>query len=264
MIKAIEHIKRMRGGSQAHLMRCSDGGLYVVKFQNNPQGIRILANEMLGSALASYLGLRVPHFEIVSISEDLIRDSLELRMQFGHGRVPCQAGLNFGSRYPGQYKSVPVYDYLPESELSAVSNLQDFLGILAFDKWTCNTDGRQAVFVYESDQQVFGAYMVDNGFCFNAGEWNFPDAPLRGLYNKRAVYQNVRGIDAFDFWIAGIERITLNVLEDAYSAIPKEWYEHDVEAIHKLIDRLSRRRDRVPDLITSARKTSPNPFPSWK
>jgi hypothetical protein len=44
-------------GAQAHLMRCSDGNYYVVKFQNNPQHHRILVNEMLGTRLASRLGL---------------------------------------------------------------------------------------------------------------------------------------------------------------------------------------------------------------
>ena len=33
-------------------MRCSDGSLYVVKFQNNPQHLRVLTNEMLVSRLA--------------------------------------------------------------------------------------------------------------------------------------------------------------------------------------------------------------------
>lgn len=33
---AIEHIRRMRGGAQSHLMRCEDENYYVVKFQNNP------------------------------------------------------------------------------------------------------------------------------------------------------------------------------------------------------------------------------------
>ena len=44
MTQALEHIRRMRGGAQAHLMRCSDSFYYVVKFQNNPQHVRILAN----------------------------------------------------------------------------------------------------------------------------------------------------------------------------------------------------------------------------
>jgi hypothetical protein len=48
MKRAVEQIRRMRGGAQSHLMRCDDGGYYVVKFQNNPQGVRILANELLG------------------------------------------------------------------------------------------------------------------------------------------------------------------------------------------------------------------------
>ena len=59
MLRAIEHIRRMRGGAQAHLMRCSDGNYYVVKFQNNPQHLRILVNEVC-SALAWHLGLGLP------------------------------------------------------------------------------------------------------------------------------------------------------------------------------------------------------------
>jgi hypothetical protein len=46
--------------------------------------------------------------------------------------------------------------------------------------------------------------MIDNGFCFNAGEWNFPDAPLRGLYARHRVYENVRGMDSFEAWIARV------------------------------------------------------------
>jgi hypothetical protein len=45
MLQAIEHIRRMRGGAQSQLMRCSDENYYVVKFQNNPQHRRILVND---------------------------------------------------------------------------------------------------------------------------------------------------------------------------------------------------------------------------
>ena len=34
VIEAVQQIRRMRGGSQAHLMRASDGFFYIVKFQN--------------------------------------------------------------------------------------------------------------------------------------------------------------------------------------------------------------------------------------
>jgi hypothetical protein len=50
----------MRGGAQSHL--CDGGGYYIVKFQNNPQHIRVLANEMPetpagGKPTASFLFL---------------------------------------------------------------------------------------------------------------------------------------------------------------------------------------------------------------
>jgi hypothetical protein len=47
----VQHVRRMRGGSQSHLMRASDGHFYVVKFQNNPQHLRVLANEMFATRL---------------------------------------------------------------------------------------------------------------------------------------------------------------------------------------------------------------------
>ena len=56
-VKAVEQICRMRGGSQSHLMQCSDGNRYVIKFQNNPQGRKILFNEFLGTCLMKLLGL---------------------------------------------------------------------------------------------------------------------------------------------------------------------------------------------------------------
>ena len=46
-VRALEFVRRMRGASQPWLVRCEDGESYVVKFQNNPQHARVLANEML-------------------------------------------------------------------------------------------------------------------------------------------------------------------------------------------------------------------------
>jgi hypothetical protein len=92
MVLALEHIRRMRGGAQSHLMRCDDGGYYVVKFQNNPQHIRVLANEMLGTKIAGHLGLRVPHVEVVEVRRELIELTADLVIQLGTGRIPCRPG----------------------------------------------------------------------------------------------------------------------------------------------------------------------------
>jgi hypothetical protein len=92
----------MRGGAQGHLMRCDDDGYYVVKFQNNPQGVRILANELLGTRLAARLGIPVPAATVVEVREDVIAHTDDLVIQLGRGRTPCNAGQQFGSRYPGR------------------------------------------------------------------------------------------------------------------------------------------------------------------
>src|SRR5690348_316214 len=64
-VLATECIRRMRGGSQPFLMGCNDGCTYIVKFRNNPQHVRILANEMLTSHLAALIGLPVPDRALV-------------------------------------------------------------------------------------------------------------------------------------------------------------------------------------------------------
>ena len=70
---AVDQIRRMRGGAQGHLMRCDDEGYYVVKFQNNPQRVRILANELPGTRWAARLGMPVPAATVVEVREDVMR-----------------------------------------------------------------------------------------------------------------------------------------------------------------------------------------------
>src|SRR5712664_1582505 len=149
MIKALEQIRRMRGGAQSHLMRCSDENYYVVKFQNNPQHRRILVNELLGTRLAARLGLPTTAVAIIRLSEELIRLTPELCMEMPRERIPCQAGLQFGSRYPGDPRRLTLFDFLPDEQLRALENLYQFAGMLVFDKWTCNTNGRQTLFFRE-------------------------------------------------------------------------------------------------------------------
>lgn len=262
---AVEHIRRMRGGAQSHLMRCSDGGYYVVKFQNNPQGTRVLANEFLGTQLAARLVLPTTRVAILYVSEDLIRLTPDLRVETPRTRIPCQPGLQFGSRYPRGPHRLTVYDFLPDQQLMKVENLHDFAGILVFDKWSCNTDGRQTIFYLVEDGGPYTTVMIDQGFCFNCGEWNFPDAPLRGLYCRHAVYERVRGMDDFEPWLTTLEReFNADVLMDIAKSIPPEWYEFDSVSLHRLLERLDLRRGRIRELLWSTCKSSKQHFPNWK
>ncbi|HKS66038.1 MAG TPA: HipA family kinase [Candidatus Acidoferrales bacterium] len=265
MKQALERIRRMRGGAQSHLMRCEDGSYYIVKFQNNPQGVRILANELLATRLAARLGLPAAPPEVIDVPEELIANTEDLVMQLGRGRAACRAGRQFGSRYPGSPAETAVYDFLPETALEEVENLRDFAGMLAFDKWTCNTNGRQAIFFRPAGDARYRAQMIDNGFCFNAGEWNFPDAPLRGIYLRHRVYAGVTGIDSFEPWLSRIEsRVGEAALDEIQSEIPPEWYDDDADALNNLLERLWKRRSLARELVIAAWKSSAQPFPNWK
>jgi len=280
---AVEHVRRMRGGAQAQLMRCDDEAYYIVKFQNNPQHLRILANEMLATRLAARLGLCVPQVDVVEVRSEIIAYTPDLVIQLGLGRKPCAAGKQFGSQFPGHPARMAVHDFLPDEQLGAVGNLSDFLGVFVFDKWTCNTNGRQAIFFRDpASAEAAGpaapdggapgytasgytAMMIDFGFCFNAGEWDFPDAPLRGLYARHRVYDGVAGMEAFEPWLDRLEnRITERVLGEEAAQIPPEWYAGDWNALERLLERLYRRRERVRELILSARNSGRDPFPNWK
>ncbi len=265
MVLSVEQVRRMRGGAQAHLMRCDDGGYYVVKFQNNPQHLRILANEMLGTRLAALLGLPVPRTEVVEVPRGLIELTADLVIQLGVGRMPCRAGKQFGSRFPGDPARLTVQDFLPDEQLREVENLGDFAGMLVYDKWTCNTNGRQAVFFVEPGRSRYQAMMIDQGFCFNAGEWNFPDAPLRGIYPRHRVYEQITGIESFDPWLSRVERrMTRAVLGEVADGIPPEWYNDEYEKLGELLLRLDQRRGRIRELLVAARNSGRQPFPNWK
>ena len=219
MPRALFQVQRMRGGAQSHLMFCEDGSFYVVKFQNNPQHVRILANEMLATSLANFLGLPVPEFAEVEVSQELLDRTPELCFQLVQGRIGCTAGRHFGSKLPVDPSREPIFDFVPDQTLGLLANRQAFAGMLLFDQWACNADARQAVFHRAPDLEGrYRALMVDQGFCFNDGEWNFRDSPLRGVYPRLVVYEGVTGWDSFEPWLTLLREMDWRVAEGVRGA----------------------------------------------
>ncbi len=265
-IRAVEFIRRMRGASQPYLLRCNDGSDYVVKFRNNPQHVRILANEMLASRLALLMGLPVPTPAFVDVTEGLIRGNPLLVFEIGARREPCQPGLQYGSRFPGNPAMTLVVDFLPDRLLRQVKDpARVFLGAFVFDKWTCNCDGRQVIFYRSADDEgsAYSAFLIDQGFCFNDGDWDFPDSPIRSLYPRRMVYESVRGLKSFEPFLSTVENLTPGQLEESVRDIPLEWCGERPEALARLVERLYERRRRVRQAIIDAKNSSLAPFPNW-
>lgn len=262
-VLAVQHIRRMRGGAQGQLMLGADGHVYVVKFQNNPQHRRVLANEFLASRLAQAAGLTAPEAELVEVSGWLIENTPELEMDLGRSRERCQPGLQFGSRFVGGLMPGQVVDFLPEEQLLEVRNLGEFAGMLALDKWTGNANGRQAVFTRRQRERRYRAVFIDYGYCFHAGEWRFEDAPLRGVYYRNDVYREVGGWESFEPWLTRLETLPAETVWTAANEVPPEWYGGDLSAMEALVEKLLARRSRIRELIEEFGKSDRKPFPKW-
>jgi hypothetical protein len=243
----------------------ADGKLWVVKFQNNPQHLRVLANELIATRLAAAVGLTVPASDVVEVTEWLVANSADMSVELPRGqRERYKAGLQFGSRFVGGLMPGQVVDYLPEPQLDEVRNLAEFAGMLCIDKWAGNCNGRQAVFERKPRERKYRATFIDQGFCFNAGEWTFPDAPLRGVYQRNRVYERVTGWESFEPWLSRVEAMQAATLWEIAEAVPPEWYGGDTADIERLMEQMMRRQARVRELIGAFRDSDRAPFPMWE
>ncbi len=242
----------------------ADGHPYVVKFQNNPQHRRVLANEFLASRLARAVGLSAPEVDLVDVSKWLIDNTGELEMDLGRTRVKCEPGLQFGSRFVGGLMPGQVVDFLPEQQLTEIRNLAEFAGILAFDKWTANANGRQAVFTKRQRERRYQAVFIDFGYCFQAGEWRFEDSPLRGVYYRNDVYREITGWESFEPWLSRLETLPADTVWAAAAGVPPDWYGGDLGEMEALVEKLLTRRSRIRELVEMFGKSDRRPFPKWE
>ena len=263
-IVAVQHIRRMRGGAQGQLMRCSDSNFYVVKFINNPQHPRVLANELLATRLAEQAGLPVPRTEVVTVENCLIQRTPALHIQLAQNTMPCQSGLQFGSRYVVHPLEGQVFDYMPTELMNRVRNVDAFAGMLVLDKWTANADGRQAAIWRKARDRKYTVAFIDQGYCFNAGEWTFPDCPLRGIYARNEVYETVCGWESFEPWLSRVERMDEDVIWSLAREIPSEWYGGAWDELSEMVWTLIARRSLVRNLIEAFRLSPRRPFPKWQ
>jgi hypothetical protein len=262
-LRAVQHIRRMRGGSQAHLLRASDENYYVTKFQHNPQHTRVLANEMFASRIGLWLGLPMAPVEVIEVPESMIERTPELVFEFAGASIKCQPGRQLGSRYVADPFANLIFDYLPENLFDRVKNSADFARALVLDKWTANCDGRQAVFSKRARQRQYTVTFIDQGYCFNAAEWTFPDLALQGVHYRNHVYAEVRGWCAFEPALTKAEECDIIDIWRAAEGIPPEWYDADAAGLERLVEQIYQRRTKIRELIADFRDSSRNPFPNW-
>jgi hypothetical protein len=118
------------GGSEPHLFQ-TDGGQFMVKVANNPQGRRVMVNELVRGMCLSWLGVCHPRPAIVDVPEDVIADSPGAH--FNNGERLAH-GLAFGSEYWHSDAQGTV-------GAEKVVNVSDVAGTCVADTWIHNHDG---------------------------------------------------------------------------------------------------------------------------
>ena len=107
----------------------------------------------------------------------LIEHSPELRIELCGRQTMITSGPSFGSRYVVPPTDGEVYDFLPETMTGRVRICPTLrgTGLRQVDLRCRRSPGS----VLEAPRRQIPATFIDQGYCFNAGEWSFPDAPLR-------------------------------------------------------------------------------------
>jgi hypothetical protein len=105
----------------------------------------------------------MPQVAAIEVSDWLIENTPELRIESAGMSIPCRSGLQLASRYVADPETDAVFDYLPESMFQKIINMEDFPRCLVLDKWTGNADGRQAVFSRPSRYVGYKAHFIELG-----------------------------------------------------------------------------------------------------
>lgn len=156
---------RLEGGaSEPQLFAARGEGPEVVhvvaKLPDNPQGLRVLANEWLGAKLLDLLGAPHPPVYLLEVPDACVAQAV-----YTTG-APLRGGLAFATAYLAAAE-VPA----PE-DLDDLDRPEALARIALFDTWTGNVDVRQLRHMRRSGggpgSQVFA---VDQGGCFGGAAW---------------------------------------------------------------------------------------------
>lgn len=224
VIEAVQHVRKLRGVTQPHLMRASDGHLYAVKFRNNPVSPWVPFNELFATRLAQAIGLPVPEAVVIHVNPFLVAKTSELAIERAGHCVPCESGPQFGSRYILEEAYGAPLDYLPSSIWKEARNIEVFAGALAFDLWTGNQDSRQAVYWRKPNEHGYSITFIDNSHCFDVCGDDFSFKFQPSFCSRTPIHQSICRREVFEPWLARIESLSRQAIADCARKIPRCWY----------------------------------------
>lgn len=266
--QATQHIRVLGRRSHTHLMLCANDLLYVVKPLDTPDKLRDklrrrqLMAGFLATRLAHHVGLPVSEPAIVEIPSFLSRTTPDLEQT---AALCSTAAANFhpATRYAGDLNGKKVFDMLPDSCLTSLSNLSSFAHFLALDQWCSHLDSPKAVFHRSYNSLNYSMEVINRSRSFSGSDLNFHDHPQNGVYNFKAVYRHLRGWDSFEPFLTSLILTSPDALWQLTRNLPFGWSEDYARDLDALVEGLLRRRSLIRQLIARSRDQIPDLFPHW-
>jgi hypothetical protein len=214
------YCRNLRGGSQPILVQASDGFLYVVKFNNNPQGPNLAFNEGSGSELYSAAGLPGSHWKPLIVTNSFLDQHPECWLQTSEGILRPAAGVCFGSRFLGE-TGAQLLEILPSVGFKRIVNHNNFWLAWMIDICACHSDHRQALFIAAPDH-CLSAVFFDHGHIFAGPSGTHRPQFLASQYLDPRIYQTVSSTYLF-----GCQKVALQIdvehLWQKMLSLPDEW-----------------------------------------
>ncbi len=150
--------------SKAQHIVANDNILYIVKFKNNPQSTRVLANEIIANSIAKLINIPIPEFSIINIDDKLVKYINIVN------NVNFNSGNQFASKYtPNNFVHEDNFDKIKETK-----NYKDWTKVIIFETLIQNIDFRQrnVLFYIDKKDREHKFCVIDHGYAFKNQKWS--------------------------------------------------------------------------------------------
>jgi hypothetical protein len=258
--KALYHRGTVPGGASLPQYFGVEGvGLTAVKFLQNPQGSRVLVNELIGFGVASLLNLEHPNVGIVEIDKDIFPDGTLMVKAEGEDYI-FKTGLHFYSEW---LHNADVLSPLDLEKIGATHNPHMLAGVVVLDLILDNWDRKPTNINLLLHRERGGQKLklIDLGLAFGGSLWvegNLHPHPQYGYFpsfEEPLRYKNLDSLlrtikkEDIDIYLSHLQQVTKDKLEGIIMSIPDEWQLTPRERV-SLVNCLLERVKGLPDYLS--------------
>lgn len=259
-LRAKTFIRPMIGRSRPVLVEANDGNFYIVKTAGNLLYPNSLANEFLGSALSSSVGLPVAEPRKIELSRSFL-GGCEHPGFYQDDTYPDESAIHYASRMvQTRGNEAFIFEGLSPNLVPFVRNKRDFLGMFVVDFCFKHADARQVIFVKQQGGPSSRAVFIDHGHMFGGPLWETDCFHRASFHPVIALYEGLSIQKDVCFWLKALSAKLPFAIDRAVKLLPSEWYTGDLillqEWMHQRVQTLPRLIDQELERVFVLRKDS--------